>query len=149
MRRSTEGEALHKDLIAGLHATAYQRQVHSSRTSTQANDFAVKSLRAIALTIGKSLQIFLKRIHIRTHRHHPIGIKCLLHILLFQTSLTHVSQTGECVESFYTEICILLILLLLECNMQNTKILKIDLKSQKHCTKCSRFRVFSLPLHSD
>ena len=33
-----------------------------------------------------------KHVHIRTHRHHPVGIKRFLHILLFPPLVTHVSK---------------------------------------------------------
>lgn len=50
---------------------------------------------------SKSLQILFKGINIRSHRYHPISVECLLHIFLFQTSLTHVGKTQVNCFSFF------------------------------------------------
>ena len=92
MRRSTESKALHANLITRANATSQQTQVNGSSTSAQRHHLT-RQLRAIAVLRNESLEIILKTIHVRTQRHHPVGIKCLLHVFLFLTSLAHVSQT--------------------------------------------------------
>ena len=109
MTRSTERKTLHQHLITSLHTTANQSQMNGSSTCTQANHLSVKLLRSITLTVGKRLQILFEGIHIRSHWYHPVGIDSLLHIFLFQTSLTHMSKTQvNCFSFFHCYIILLL-----------------------------------------
>ena len=93
MGRSTERETLHQHLVASLHTTADQRQVDSSRASRETHHLSVQIPGAILPAVDKRLQVRLESIHVRAHRHHPVGVKRLLHIFLFQTRLTHVGKT--------------------------------------------------------
>ena len=101
MTRSAECETLHQYFITSLHATANQSQVNGSSTSRQTNHLAVKRLCTITLTVGERLQILLEGIHIRSHWYHPVGIEGLLHVFLFQTSLTHVGEAQVNCFSFF------------------------------------------------
>ena len=97
MRRSTERETLHQHLIPSLHTTSNHSQMHRRRPGRKTNHLAVEFLVILRrsrriYSIHEPLQILLERIHIRSHRHHPVRVERFFHVLLFPTFFAHVSQ---------------------------------------------------------
>ena len=84
MRRGTESKALYQHFISRTDTASYQCQMYCCRTRTQCHHFMCAA--------RKLFQILLKSIYIRSQRYYPIGIKCLLHIFLFQSGFAHVGE---------------------------------------------------------
>ena len=93
MRRCAECERLYTNLVTGTHSASQESEMNCSRAGRQAYHLPVKRLSLIGFAIHERLQILLESIHIRSHRHHPIGVKCLFHIFLFPTLFLHMRQT--------------------------------------------------------
>lgn len=91
MRRSTESKTLYANLITRTYTASQQTQVNSSSTSAQRHHLT-RQLRAIAVLRNESFQVVLESVHVRSQRHHPVGIESLLHVFLFHTLLAHVGE---------------------------------------------------------
>ena len=85
MGAGAEGKRLHAYLITWAYSATDERQMHSGSAGRQGY--------YLFLFSNKRFEVFLKRVHIRSQRHYPIGVEGFFDVFLLQSFFGHMSQT--------------------------------------------------------